>query len=368
MSWAAAIGAGGSIIGGALGGKSSGGTKAPKWLRQNTKRLGMRGEQLGSQPYEAYTGDRVAAFSPDTMSAFDMIRQNVGAATPAYQSAMNTAQDLQGFNADRVGDISASQWAGQNLDSYMNPYIQNVIDAQATDAQNAYGQSYNQMASQAQAAGAFGGSRFGVAQGQLAADSVRNQALLSAQLRSQGFDTAAGLLSQDVDRQNWATGLNQQTALQNQQAQIQSAALRDQAARTGGALAGQYQNSLGQDAAAMASVGQAQDQRNQQLLDVGYNDYIDRTRTYPSQQMSWWQNSLQPGIAAAGMQSPATGGGAMGALGGAMLGGQLGGSLAGSLGNLFGGSGMPQLGSISGTYNPQFPTPTYNGPAPSIWG
>lgn len=366
MAWVGpAIQAGGAILGGVAGGKGGGGPTAPKWLRQNVKRLGAAGEQLGTRPYEAYGGERVAGFSPDTMAAFDMIRNNVGATSPMYQSAINASQAGMGYQPQQVGNINASQWAGKSLDPYMNPYIDNVINAQAADQQNAYGQQYNQLASQAQAAGAFGGSRFGVAQGQLGADSVRNQALISAQLRSQGFDTAAGLLNQDVDRQNWATGLNQQTAFQNQNADLAGAELRNRAAQTTGSLAGQYQNSLGTDAAALAAAGQTQEQRAQQGLDVGYGDYIDRTRTYPTQQQSWWSGSLSPGIAAAGMQSPQTGG-PMGALGGAMLGGQIGSSLAGSLGGLFGTSQYPQLQSVQGAYNPQFATPQYYGTPPRI--
>lgn len=344
MAWAPmAMQLGGAALGAVSGGKGSSAPKPPKWLRQGARNTANFGQQLGKRPYEAYTGERVAGFSPDTMAAFDMIRNNVGAATPAYQSAINAAQQGLDYQPQQVGNINASQWAGQDLSTYMNPYIDNVINAQAADQQNAYGQQYNQLASQAQAAGAFGGSRFGVAQGQLGADSVRNQALISAQLRSQGFDTAAGLLSQDVDRQNWATGLNQQTAFQNQNADLAGAELRNRAALSTGSLAGQYQNSLGMDSAALATAGQTQDQRAQQGLDVGYGDYIDRTRTYPSQQLNWMSSSLQPGLqmyntqAAAQAAQPQSGG-IMGALGGAMMGSQLGGSLAGSLGGLFGGT------------------------------
>ncbi len=346
MAWVpAAIQAGGAILGGVMGGKGGkkqGPPAPPKWLSDSSASLGKFGQSLGRMPYRPYEGERVAGFSPDTLSAFDMIRNNVGAATPAYQQAMSTASQGQGFNANPQM-INPAQWGGRDLSPYMNPYIQNVIDTQAADQQNAYGQSYNQMASQAQAAGAFGGSRFGVAQGQLAADSVRNQAAISAQLRSQGFDTAAQLMGQDVDRQNWASGLNQNADLQ---AQLQSAALRDQSARTGGLLASGYQNALGTDAAAMASVGETQERKNQQGLDVGYSDYIDGTRTYPSQQLSWWSQGLQPGMSmyqtqvagdAAYANQPQSGG-LMGALGGAMMGSQMGGSLAGSLGGLFGGN------------------------------
>lgn len=323
---AAAIGAAGSIVGGALGGKQSGGTRPPKWLRHSARDLAAFGKNLAQTPYQAYTGERVAPFSQDTLDAFNMIRNNVGAATPAYQSAMGTAQGLTGYNAPTVGNITAAQWAGQNLDPYMNPYIQSVIDANAADQQNAYQQQYNQLASQAQAANAFGGSRFGVAQGQLSADAVRNQALLSAQLRSQGFDTAANLLSQDIERQNWATGVNQQTALANQSADIQSAGLRGNAAGLLGSLAGDYQNSLGADARALAGAGSAQQALAQQGLDVGYQNYWDQTRAYPSQQLSWWSGALQPGVAM-GTGTPPSGGGATGMLGGAMLGSQIGSSI-----------------------------------------
>jgi hypothetical protein len=322
-----AIQAGGSILGGLAGGKNSGGTKAPKWLRQGARQLGEFGSQLGQTPYQAYTGDRVAGFSPDTLAAFDHIRGNVGAAAPAYQSAMGTAQGLTSYQPQQVGNVNASQWAGGDLSPYMNPYIDNVINANAADQQNAYGQQYNQLASQAQSAGAFGGSRFGVAQGQLGADSVRNQALLSAQLRSQGFDTAAGLMGQDVASQNWAKGLNQQGAIANQSADLQGAQLRGNAAGLLSSTAGQYQNSLAEDARSLAGAGSAQQALAQQGLDVGYNDYWDQTRNYPSQQMAWWSGGLSPGIAAAGLAAPSTGGGAMGALGGAMLGSQLGGSI-----------------------------------------
>lgn len=368
-----AIQAGGAILGGITGGKSknSGGQRPLPYLAKATENVANWGQAIAKRPYEAYTGQRVAPFSPDTQAAFDMIRQNVGAATPMYQSAMGTAQGLTGYQPQQVGNIQASQWAGKNLDPYMNPYISSVIDANAADQQNAYGQQYNQMASQAQAAGAFGGSRFGVAQGQLAADSVRNQALLSAQLRSQGFDNAAQLLGQDVDRQNWATGVNQQTALANQSADIQGAGLRSNAAGLLGNLAGNYQNSLGVDASQTAMAGEMQDRRAQQQLDVGYGDYIDRTRTYPAFQMGLAQDALAPALQqyAIRNQTPTqtTGGGAAGALGGAMMGAQLAGSLGGSLAGLFG-NRMPVPSSISQPYNPQFPTPTYGGLPPSIYG
>jgi hypothetical protein len=344
MGWVGpAIQAGGSILGGMAGGKSSGGSKPPKWMRQSTANLGKYGQQLAQTPYSGYGGDRVAGFSPDTLAAFDMIRGNVGAATPAYQTAMNSASDLTGYNAPTVQSqwnprtANVNTWAGQSLDPYMNPYTNSVINANQADMQNSYLEADNALKSQGAAANAFGNNRFGLAQGQLAADSVRDQSLMSAQLRSQGFNTAAGLLSGDVDRQNTFALANQAAGitadqmgmggqLANQNASIASAGARDAATRSLGWLGQGYQNMLATDASGLGSVGSAQQALEQQGLDVGYGDYRDQ-RDWSANRMGLWANSLQPGIGAwAGQQAP-TGGGIPGMLGGAQIGSQVGSSI-----------------------------------------
>ena len=213
MAWVGpAIQAGGSILGGMAGGKKSGGNQAPKWLRQGAKQLGAMGQNLAQQPYTPYEGNRVAPFSPDTQAAFDMIRNNVGTTQPYYASALDTSQRLQNATINPQ-QVEASQWAGTDLSPYLNPYTNQVVDASLADLENQRAVQYNGLASQAQAAGAFGGSRFGVAQGQFEADALRNKSLLAAQLRNQGFETAAGLASQDVDRLNQAKYANQAVRL-----------------------------------------------------------------------------------------------------------------------------------------------------------
>jgi hypothetical protein len=73
--------------------------------------------------------------------------------------------------------------------------------------------------------------------------------------------------------------------------------------------------------------GAAQQAQAQRPLDVAYNDYLDQTRAYPSQQLDWWSQSLQPGTSVAGMGTPPQSGGLLGTLGGAQLGAQVGGSI-----------------------------------------
>lgn len=237
-SWVGpAIQAGGSVLGGIAGGKGSKSSKPPKWLRTDVKEMGQFGQNLAQTPYTPYTGDRVAPFSQDTLNAFDLIRNNVGTTQPYYSSALDTASRLQNasispqmvgtsFNGQNVQTqfdprnigtnftaqnvqtafdprlATAAQFAGTDLNPYLNPYTNEVVNASLGDLENQRAVQYNNLASQAQAAGAFGGSRFGVAQGQFEADALRDKGVLASQLRNQGFNTAANLAMQDIASRN----------------------------------------------------------------------------------------------------------------------------------------------------------------------
>lgn len=336
MSWVGpAIQAGGAVLGGVAGGKGgSGGT--PKWVKKQGKQLAQFGRNLAQTPYEAYGGERVAPFSNDTMAAFDLVRSNVGTAQPYYSSALDTANRLQTTTINPQM-VQASQFAGTDLAPYLNPYTNEVVDASLSDLENQRQVQYNSLASQAQAAGAFGGSRFGVAQGQFEADALRNKSLLAAQLRNQGFDTAANLAMQDIAAQNQAKYANQAFDFQGQTA---TADIQNRNAFLAGVLGQNLQQANAMDAEALGRVGSAQDARAQQALDVGYQNYWDRTRAYPTQQLNWWSGAFSPAASAATAAQPSQGGGLLGALGGAQLGSQVGSAINDWWGGM--GSAIPQ--------------------------
>ena len=84
------------------------------------------------------------------------------------------------------------------------------------------------------AGNAYGGGRFGVAEGQLASDTAINRALLQGELLNQGFMQSQGLANQAVQNQ-----INMgQTALGNA---LQNVGMFGQAAGLQGALSGQQQ-------------------------------------------------------------------------------------------------------------------------------
>jgi hypothetical protein len=79
--------------------------------------------------------------------------------------------------------------AGQ-IQGFMNPYTQEVVDASMGDAEKFRQMAVNNTADAANAAGAFGGSRHGVAEALTNQGALQQFGLLSAQLRSQGYGQA----------------------------------------------------------------------------------------------------------------------------------------------------------------------------------
>jgi hypothetical protein len=123
----------------------------------------------------------------------------------------NTAQAAGGAVPQPIlqsqGTFGAQQTAGQQgLDAmsgnaaaaqqFMNPYQQQVMDNMTKQfgVQNQMTtQGINDQATQA---GAFGGSRHGVAQGVALGENARNQGMLTANMLNQGFEGAMGRAGQ----------------------------------------------------------------------------------------------------------------------------------------------------------------------------
>ena len=83
-------------------------------------------------------------------------------ASQAMQQAGQTYGNLAGFQAPtaqaaQIGPVGSMATA--NMQQYMNPYTQNVIERGQQDIMRQQQQAMNQLGAQATAAGAFGGSR-----------------------------------------------------------------------------------------------------------------------------------------------------------------------------------------------------------------
>ncbi len=167
-------------------------------------------------------------------------------------AGMGTAMGM-GYTPSQV---NANQLSSTNMTPYTNPYDDAVVKANEADILRGAQMGMNNLQGQAQAAGAFGGSRHGVAMGEIGRDTVSQLAQASAGLRQAGFQNAQRMALQDI-------GNNFQGQLANQQAGMGDISNRMQAdlANQQAGLAGAQQrlgaaNQLGQVANLGFNMGQ----------------------------------------------------------------------------------------------------------------
>ena len=246
-------------------------TQLPAWVQQAGQQNYNLAQQIGQQQMgQYYTGQRVADMNQGQLNAINALNNNVGSYDPAYNSAMNTATSLQGYNPNQV---NAQSLAGTNLNQYMNPYTNNVINSSLALLDQQRQNNLNTNHDQAISSNAFGGSR------QALQDAVTN-----SQYGLQGANMAANLYNQNyLNAQNAAQqdiANNMQSQLANQNAGLQGANLNLNAANQLGNLAsGQQQNFLNAQNAVLAGSGMLQQQQQNQL-GAAQQQFADMQQSY----------------------------------------------------------------------------------------
>jgi len=147
---------------------SGGGTPAqqtttsglPSWAEPYAKEILGKTQALTSQPYQPppmTPEERVAGLTPMEQQ----VREQAGALQP--DAALGGAMGLAGEAG--LGSLMAGQQYQQmatdpsQIQQYMSPYMQNVVDIQQREAQRQADIAATQRGSQAVRAGAFGGTR-----------------------------------------------------------------------------------------------------------------------------------------------------------------------------------------------------------------
>jgi len=198
------------------------------------------------------------------------------AAAGALQQAMGTTQSGLGFTPRQIGAVgyAPAQIAGTNLQPYTNPYETQVVGQSLADLERSRQMQQNIGGAQATRAGAFGGSRHGIAEAETNRAFAEQAARTASGLRQQGYQTALDLAGQDVGAQTAASrfGAEQLASAQSQNLAAQQAAM---GTRLGAAsqLAGLGQQAFG--------TGQAiqQQQMQQGLMQQGLQQaLIDAAR------------------------------------------------------------------------------------------
>jgi hypothetical protein len=326
----------------------------PPWVTAAAKDNLASATEISGNMAGPYTGPMVAGFNDDHNAAFDATRAAAGSGLPGIGTAQDTLSRVQGFNPSQVSanNVGAGSFLSGNLSGYMNPHIAEVENRALDTLDRSRQQSLNQTADQAMASKAFGGTRHGVMEGVTNAEAARAAGDLSAKLRSDGFNTAAGLMNADNDRALTADRSNQSAQLQagvaNQQAGLDAAKTQALAATQGVTAAQAGQQAGLQGAAALESIADKQRGLDQAYLGEHMAQY-DALRGADLERLGIRMNALgmTPYGKIGSTTGPATTQGAnpaLGALGGAATGA----SLASTLGMAAGMYGMGGIGALLG--------------------
>ena len=114
-----------------------------------------------------------------------------GAGNPQQAAQPNVYGQSAGAYQGALGATGAAM-AGPQIGRFMNPYTQMVTNTALGDLERQRQMQMNTLGAQAQTAGAFGGSRHGVAEALTNEAFARQGAQTFGNLQQQGFNTALG--------------------------------------------------------------------------------------------------------------------------------------------------------------------------------
>ena len=180
----------------------------PDWAKPYFERNIAKAEAEFSKPYEAYSGDRLAATDPNITAS----RDNMLGIADTGVSGLGTAQDYATAGMDRATELGNYNADNYSQFQYMSPYQQLVTDQQKESAVMDFNRLQGARDAKAVQAGAFGGSRQAVQQG-LAEEQLLSQL---AGIQAKGSQSAFA----DASKQFGADRAAQMTAEQRRAAEL----------------------------------------------------------------------------------------------------------------------------------------------------
>lgn len=230
-----------------------------------------------------YTGQMVAPFTPTQVQAQGAM---TGVATdPTYTGditgATNSVQGILGSlpsGTINPNPVTASTIAGTDLSPYLNPYQKNVIDTTMSQFDQMNKNELNNTHQSATAAGAFGGSRSGVADALTNQNNTVSEAPVLAGLNASNFTNAQSAAGQDAATKNAIGEFNstqnvgaQQDSIANK---LASGTLGLNAADTVANLTNAKLGTATNQAGILGEVGDKQQAQTQSSLTAAYQNWL----------------------------------------------------------------------------------------------
>lgn len=204
-----------------------------------TKMIGIGQDVLYNTPFQAYTGQRVAGFSPLQTQAFSNIQ---GMQPSAYT----------GQGAALAGLAGTNQFTGANVNQFMNPYVSTMQQ----DAIRNYAKQLPSFGARSAQVGGLGGSRSAI----LEADAQSNLQQQLQGIQANAFESARDQFNKANANQLAAAGMLGNLGQQD------------------------YTQAMGINQALMGA-GALQQAGQQQALNNSYNQFMEE-RNYPLQQLT----------------------------------------------------------------------------------
>ena len=225
-------------------------------------------------------GKQVAGLQAPTQQAINMAQQGIGAYEPFLQGAGATQRSALATTAAGQQALAGMQFDPSNVSQFMDPYQQNVTNEALKEIDRQAAMQQNQLAGKAVQAGAFGGSRFGLQQSEMArnAQDLRSRRIFEDMSRNyQQAQSAMNAANQQRVQQ--ASGFGQ---LGNIQSGI---------GQRFGQLGQAAQSGQQQDISTLTGVGGLLQQNQQQGFDTAYANELNKIQE-PFNRVSFGSNIL----------------------------------------------------------------------------
>ena len=236
----------------------------PQWIQENQQQLlnsifGVSGQPGLIDQATTVPQQQVQGFTGPQQAGMNLAQQGIGGFQPYLQSALGQQFGAAGTTGQGIQALQGMQFDPSNVSQYMDPYQQNVTQEALKEIDRQSAMAGNQLAGQAVGAGAFGGSRYGLQQSELA--------------RNTG-DLKSRRIFEDMSRNFQQAQAAQQASNQQlmQQGQV-FGQLGQQQSGIGGQIAnlgGQQQQLAAGDVSSLMGIGGLQQQLGQNVLGANY--------------------------------------------------------------------------------------------------
>jgi hypothetical protein len=245
-------------------------------------------------PYMQYMGDRVAQFTPLMQQSYEnaalmqgspQLQDATALAGQAGLGALNTSFT---YNPFQTKSFTSPQMA----ESYMSPYMNNVVARQQNDANRQAAIAQQAQGAQAARSGAFGGSGDYLMRAQAAANLARQKGDIMAQGQQTAYTQGMGQFNAEQAATQAAANLNAQQGQFGAGLGLQGL----QTAMTGANALGnlgntQYQQNMGINQMQNA-YGLQQQTQEQNILNNQYQDFLNY-QNYPYKQMGFMSDMIR---------------------------------------------------------------------------